>query len=136
MRVATQSFVPIVLVVAFIGLAACTTPQGSGNDQDVSGTADVQGAPGHTDNQGGVLHKTGKNDPLANCVGCHGATLQGDLGPACTSCHDNADHTASRDGVRHRSGSSSTCEACHGPDNTGGIGPACTSCHGAGGDDD
>ena len=129
-------------------LPACATHvggpgsgNGSGNPSgnDVAGdasassdvaTGDVQGAPGHTDNQAGVLHAPGKADPLQNCVGCHGAKLKGDAGPSCYSCHDSGDHTVNREGTKHRSGSESSCTACHGPGNKGGLGRACSACHG------
>jgi hypothetical protein len=84
---------------------------------------------GHTENNGGVFHKPGKNDPLTNCVACHGASLQGDVGPSCYDCHNNDNHTSIRGGHKHLSGSSSTCKACHGPNNNGGLGPACSECH-------
>ena len=131
MRSPTLCLLPA-LLVAF-AVASCTETRGSGYS-DVSGSG--QAGPGHTDDQGGVLHYTGKTDPLTNCTPCHGADLQGADGPACLSCHDNDDHTANRDGVKHRSGSSSACTPCHGPSNTGGLAPACSSCHGGGDDDD
>jgi len=83
----------------------------------------------HTDDQDGTLHAQGKEDPLANCVTCHGVDLGGDSGPTCYGCHDNEDHTSTRDGVRHLRGDSSSCATCHGPDNSGGLGPACSECH-------
>ncbi len=87
------------------------------------------GNPGHTESMSGVMHKPGKNDPLKNCVGCHGADLKGGGGPSCYMCHNSNDHTKSEDGVMHKSGSTSTCNACHGPNNSGGLGPACKKCH-------
>ena len=41
----------------------------------------------HTVDEGGVMHHPGLEAPKTNCVGCHGANLQGDKGPSCTSCH-------------------------------------------------
>jgi hypothetical protein len=94
------------------------------------------GPAGHTEDNGGVLHKPGKNDPLKNCTTCHGATLRGGVGPSCFDCHNNNDHTSNRSGAMHLGGSTSTCVNCHGPksgssakSSTGGIGPACSMCH-------
>lgn len=42
----------------------------------------------HTVSKEGVKHKSGLNDPLANCVGCHGADLKGGtVGVSCYECH-------------------------------------------------
>lgn len=80
--------------------------------------------------KGGVGHRPGLEDPLHNCVECHGATLQGGRGPSCYSCHSiPASHTATRGGVKHNPGSSDICPTCHGPNNSGGLGPACANCH-------
>lgn len=60
---------------AFLFLVAC-------------GSSPQSGAPeGHTLSNHGVLHRPGIDDPLANCTGCHGDSLQGDKGPSCTECH-------------------------------------------------
>ena len=97
-------------------LAAC------GGDDDDGG--------GHDVNRGGVMHRSGAEDPLNNCVGCHGSDLQGGSGPSCYSCHSNpASHTAIRGGVAHNPASRDTCPTCHGPNNSGGLGPACANCH-------
>jgi hypothetical protein len=90
---------------------------------------EATGPAGHSEDNGGVMHKPGKNDPLDNCTQCHGAQLKGGAGPSCYTCHDNSDHTKSHGGHKHLSGSSSTCKACHGPNNDGGLGPACSTCH-------
>jgi hypothetical protein len=98
--------------------------------QDVA--ADVPGGPsGHTEDMGGgAWHKPGKDDPLKNCVSCHGAKLDGGAaGVSCYSCHNNNDHTKSQGGFKHKSGTKETCKACHGPNNNGGLGPASSSCH-------
>ena len=44
---------------------------------------------GHTVVRGGAAHAPGLSNPLANCVGCHGADLRGGpVGqPSCFSCH-------------------------------------------------
>lgn len=87
------------------------------------------GAPSsHTVSLGGTKHHDGYNNPLVNCVGCHGATLRGGSGPSCYSCHNNNNHPVVRAGVRHQD-PSVDCTRCHGPNNTGGLGPACTKCH-------
>ena len=41
----------------------------------------------HTVSEQGVMHAAGLEAPLTNCVSCHGASLEGDEGPSCTSCH-------------------------------------------------
>jgi mono/diheme cytochrome c family protein len=39
-------------------------------------------------NKGGTYHKPGLNDPLTNCVACHGADLRGGTtGVSCFKCH-------------------------------------------------
>lgn len=43
----------------------------------------------HTVSQDGVMHKSGLNQPLTNCVACHGADLQGgNVGVSCYECHN------------------------------------------------
>lgn len=114
-------------------LASVATACGVVADGDAEAeTADQENAapPSHTDIEGTIPHKPGKDDPLTNCGGCHGALLTGGTGPSCYACHDNAGHDSSRGGQKHKSGSSADCAVCHGPQNTGGLGPACTACHG------
>ena len=42
----------------------------------------------HTINQSGYMHKSGLNQPLTNCVSCHGADLKGgSTGVSCFECH-------------------------------------------------
>ena len=42
----------------------------------------------HTISQDGFMHKTGLNDPLTNCIACHGADLKGGTtGVSCFECH-------------------------------------------------
>jgi hypothetical protein len=89
------------------------------------------GEGGHDVNKGGVMHKAGLEDPLHNCVECHGADLKGGSGPSCYSCHSlPASHTAVRGGIPHNPATdTAVCNACHGPNNSGGLGPACSKCH-------
>jgi mono/diheme cytochrome c family protein len=53
----------------------------------LSACAESEAPEGHTVNKDGVFHHTGLESPKQNCVSCHGANLQGDKGPSCTSCH-------------------------------------------------
>jgi hypothetical protein len=96
---------------------------------DASTTSKPDGGgvpPGHTDVKGGVPHTPGGNDPLTNCVACHGADLKGGTsGQSCYACHNSNDHLVKRGSCFHKSGQRSTCVACHGPGNSGGLGPAC-----------
>ena len=119
---------------------AAVTDAGSGSDgaggNDAAGGTDAATGqdtagqpPDHTENQNGVWHRTGKENPLANCVACHGSDLRGGSGPSCYTCHNDNDHTINRGGYLHRSGTQSSCNPCHGPSNSGGLGPACTTCH-------
>ncbi len=67
-----------VVMICFICLwiAGCKTP------------LDPTGPPDHTVNKNGVFHRTGLNDPLVNCVECHGTDLQGGTsGVSCFQCH-------------------------------------------------
>lgn len=42
----------------------------------------------HTVNKNGKMHKTGLNNPLTNCISCHGNDLKGGTsGKSCYSCH-------------------------------------------------
>ena len=100
-------------VVMCVALAASCGSGGTSHDQD----------------QNGVLHASGKEDPLKNCASCHGSDLKGGSGPSCLQCHSSADHNLAHGGVLHRAGNDSSCTTCHGPNNTGGLGPACTQCH-------
>lgn len=102
---------------------------GEGGAAGAAGAAG-NGPPNHTESVGGVMHMTGKSDPLKNCVSCHGPALKGLAGPSCYDCHDNKDHTKNKEGVPHKAGGSSSCSSCHGPQNKGGLGPACSKCHG------
>lgn len=42
----------------------------------------------HTISKSGFMHKNGLDQPLTNCVGCHGADLNGGtVGVSCFECH-------------------------------------------------
>ena len=49
----------------------------------------INGPPAdHTDSEDGYLHASDKDNPLVDCVECHGADLTGDTGaPSCYKCH-------------------------------------------------
>lgn len=112
----------------------CHAPSGNGlapNCATCHGGDSLAPPADHTDLQGSAKHKPGKDDPLVNCVECHGKDLKGNFGKSCYGCHNNADHTADRGGIKHLSGAQSGCVSCHGPQNKGGLGPACAKCHGS-----
>ncbi len=61
-----------------LAMAACSSPAGdsAGHRAD------------HTVNKSGVFHKPGLDNPLTNCVSCHGADLRGGTaGVSCFKCH-------------------------------------------------
>ncbi len=42
----------------------------------------------HTTSKNGAMHKSGLNQPLTNCVTCHGSDLKGgSSGVSCYECH-------------------------------------------------
>jgi hypothetical protein len=42
----------------------------------------------HTVSKDGFMHKSGLQQPLVNCVGCHGSDLKGGtVGVSCYECH-------------------------------------------------
>ena len=65
--------IPALAVTALLALAAACGGSSAPSD--------------HTVNENGVMHRSGLQAPLTNCVACHGASLQGGAGPSCTSCH-------------------------------------------------
>ena len=43
----------------------------------------------HTISKNGAIHKSGLNQPLTNCVSCHGSDLRGGTsGVSCYECHN------------------------------------------------
>ncbi len=61
-----------------LGMAACSSPAGDSTSRPAD----------HTVNKSGVYHKPGLDNPLANCVACHGADLRGGTaGVSCYKCH-------------------------------------------------
>ncbi|MDH5394227.1 MAG: c-type cytochrome, partial [Gammaproteobacteria bacterium] len=105
------------------------------------------GSVAHSDYKDGVGHAIDKDTPFSSgCSSCHGASLQGAIGPSCTSCHDvkwneeappagggTVAHSDIKDGVGHAIDKdtpfSSGCTSCHGAELQGAVGPSCTSCH-------
>lgn len=75
---AALSILSILLLFALI--SSCTKNEIS---PDYSPPAD------HTISKDGFMHKSGLNDPEANCVACHGADLRGGTtAVSCFECHD------------------------------------------------
>jgi len=77
-RVPSTGVAALVLAL-LLGPAACSD----------SGTSPENRPEGHTVGKGGAAHAPGLNDPLANCVTCHGADLRGGPAgqPSCFTCH-------------------------------------------------
>lgn len=76
---------------------------------------------------------SGRETPWSNCTLCHGADLQGGVGPACTECHQDFSDPDPPPTGHHFPGRddpiTNNCTACHGADLMGDIGPSCYSCH-------
>jgi predicted small lipoprotein YifL len=67
------------LVLTIVMIAACSKKE---IGPDNTPPAD------HTINKDGYFHKTGLNDPLANCTTCHGQDLSGGTSAvSCFECH-------------------------------------------------
>lgn len=68
-----------VMIFLFIVIISCEKEEGpSGYNPPAD----------HTISQDGYMHKSGLNDPLTNCVDCHGADLKGgSVGVSCYQCH-------------------------------------------------
>ena len=53
-----------------------------------NGNSDYNPPSDHAISKDGFMHKSGLNQPLDNCVGCHGADLNGGTtGVSCYECH-------------------------------------------------
>ena len=69
----TKVSIILVMIVLFIGCEKT-------NDSKYNPPAD------HTISQGGYMHKSGLDQPLLNCVSCHGSDLKG--GTTGVSCFE------------------------------------------------
>ena len=75
-RVAGMSLIIMLLLVP---LVSC---------EEENGKSDYNPPSDHTVSQDGFMHKSGLNNPLDNCVACHGADLRGGTtGVSCYECH-------------------------------------------------
>ncbi len=69
-----------VIILLSIGLLQCTTSTEPTNNSNAPSD--------HSVNKNGVMHKSGLQSPLSNCINCHGGDLKGgDVGVSCFSCH-------------------------------------------------
>lgn len=69
-------------VTVILGMIALFAGCENANDTKYNPPAD------HTINQSGYMHKSGLNQPLVNCVSCHGSDLKGGTtGVSCFECH-------------------------------------------------
>lgn len=51
-------------------------------------TSDYSPPADHTIRKDGFMHKTGLEQPMTNCISCHGADLKGgSTGVSCFECH-------------------------------------------------
>ena len=67
----------ITTILAVVVLSSC-----SSTESPTNAPAD------HTVNKGGFMHKSGLENPEANCVQCHGSDLRGGTsGVSCYQCH-------------------------------------------------
>ncbi len=68
------------MLFSCILMIACSSPTSNKSKYDAPQD--------HTISKSGAMHKPGLNDPLTNCVSCHGADLRGgDVGVSCYECH-------------------------------------------------
>jgi len=69
----------LILLLMLVLISACEKT----NDQpEYNPPAD------HTISKDGFMHKSGLNQPLSNCVSCHGSDLEGGTaGVSCYECH-------------------------------------------------
>ena len=96
----------------------------------LSGSTGTGGPPAnHTNSEDGVLHAPGNTLPYSSgCTVCHGATLEGGVGPSCFACHaETWNESAPTSGGGTGGGGSTTsgqalyttyCAACHGATGT------------------
>jgi cytochrome c553 len=71
----------VIVSIIFIMLALVTGCEKS-NDSNHNPPAD------HTISKDGYMHKSGLEQPLVNCVSCHGSDLKGgSVGVSCFECH-------------------------------------------------
>ena len=69
----------LILLLMVVLISACEKEE---NQSKYNPPAD------HTVSQDGVMHRSGLEQPLTNCVGCHGADLTGgNVGVSCYECH-------------------------------------------------
>ncbi|MCK4588038.1 MAG: c-type cytochrome, partial [Gammaproteobacteria bacterium] len=89
-----------------------------------SGGGSTGGPPAnHTNSEDGVLHAPGNTLPYSSgCTVCHGASLEGGVGPSCFACHAETWSESAPTGGGTGSGGSTDgqalyttyCAACHG----------------------
>ncbi len=73
---ATAKVAAVTLVLAFI--IGC----------EKTGTSNYDPPEDHTISKDGFLHKSGLNEPMTNCISCHGDDLRsGTTGVSCYECH-------------------------------------------------
>lgn len=74
----TRVIIPILLMLLIV-IIACE------KENDLP---DYNPPEDHAISKDGVMHKSGLNQPIANCVSCHGADLKGGTtGVSCYECH-------------------------------------------------
>ena len=79
MKRLTAGKLSIIIAVLFISMISCSK---TNEDPQYSPPAD------HTISKSGFMHKSGLDQPLTNCVSCHGADLTGGtVGVSCYECH-------------------------------------------------
>ncbi len=74
-----RAIVKVLLILAVMALfIGCEKTNNSGYNPPAD----------HTISQSGYMHKSGLDQPLTNCVSCHGADLKGgSTGVSCFECH-------------------------------------------------
>jgi cytochrome c553 len=74
--------VKLSFLIVIVLLAIATSCTKSDNNPQYDPPAD------HTISKDGYMHKPGLEQPLANCVACHGNDLRGGtVGVSCYQCH-------------------------------------------------